>query len=346
MTPASATVGEVRARFADGGHGAYPIVDGSALVGIVARGDLLRDDSADDEPLVDHASTPGLTAAPAEERPERSLILVRVAERLLLRLARAECLEEERHGVDPESGKPQLQPESHDPGHLVAHRRVGHVEVGLVLVEPVQVVLAGLVVTGPEALLLVGEDDALFGVGWRLVAPDVPVPLGRLAAAARLLEPRVLVRGVVDDQVCDHAHAAVVRGADELHEVAERAEPRVDVVEVDDVVAVVAVRRREERHEPYARHAEPVEMVDALGEADEVAAAVTVAVGEGLHVEAVDDRVLVPEIVDHAGSSQGTDVPPAGIMRHGTPGQHVTHGTVPVPGITSSSEGGYFGGSS
>ena len=51
-----ATVGDARRRFADGGHGAYPIVDGdSRLVGIITRGDILRGEHADEAPLCDHA---------------------------------------------------------------------------------------------------------------------------------------------------------------------------------------------------------------------------------------------------------------------------------------------------
>jgi CIC family chloride channel protein len=61
--PATTTVGDTRARFAAGGHGAYPIVDGDRLVGIVARGDLLRDGCSDDEPLIHHASTQVLTVS-------------------------------------------------------------------------------------------------------------------------------------------------------------------------------------------------------------------------------------------------------------------------------------------
>jgi CBS domain-containing protein len=64
--PATSTVGEVRARFAAGGHGAYPVVDGDRLVGIVARGDLLRDDCADEERLIEHASTQVVTVAPGD----------------------------------------------------------------------------------------------------------------------------------------------------------------------------------------------------------------------------------------------------------------------------------------
>ena len=65
-----------------------------------------------------------------------------------------------------------------------------------------------------------------------LVAPDVVGAIGRAGIGARRLEPRVLVGGVVDDEVDDHLDAAVVRGAHELDEVAEVAEPRVDAVVV------------------------------------------------------------------------------------------------------------------
>ncbi len=64
--PATTSVGEARARFAVGGHGAYPIMDGDHLVAIVARGDLLRDDCDDTERLVDHASTQVLTVTSAD----------------------------------------------------------------------------------------------------------------------------------------------------------------------------------------------------------------------------------------------------------------------------------------
>jgi hypothetical protein len=106
----------------------------------------------------------------------------------------------------------------------------------------------------------------------------------------------VLVRGVVDHEVGDHPHPAVARGADELDEVPERAQPRVDAVEVGDVVAVVLVRGGEERHQPDAGDAEAVQVIDLLDQPAEVAAAVTVAVGVGLDVQAVDDGVLPPQV--------------------------------------------------
>ena len=90
---------------------------------------------------------------------------------------------------------------------------------------------------------------------------------------------------------------------DELGEVGHRAEAGVDRGVVGHVVAVVAVRGGVEGHQPEAGDAEAGEVVEPLGQAQEVADAVAVAVGEGLDVEAVDDRVLVPLIAQpHAAS--------------------------------------------
>ena len=58
---AEATFGDARRRFAAGGHGAYPLVEDGRLVGIVARGDVLRDDCPDDAPLRDRATTQVVT---------------------------------------------------------------------------------------------------------------------------------------------------------------------------------------------------------------------------------------------------------------------------------------------
>ena len=70
------TVGEARTRFATGRHGAYPIIDGGRLVGIVARGDVLRDDSADDQPLIDHAASQVVTVTPTDTAQTALRIMV------------------------------------------------------------------------------------------------------------------------------------------------------------------------------------------------------------------------------------------------------------------------------
>jgi chloride channel protein, CIC family len=64
---ASATVAEARARLEAGPHGAYPLVDDDGrCVGIVARGDLLRDCGDDDEPVLAHASADVVSVTPQD----------------------------------------------------------------------------------------------------------------------------------------------------------------------------------------------------------------------------------------------------------------------------------------
>ena len=116
---------------------------------------------AEERPLVvgrqvDLAEQDRLAAAAADEAPQVAQQLVRVDHRAARHPHR---LEHERHGVDAEAAEPLLEPEADDLRDLVAHGRVGHVEVGLVGVEAVQVVLARRLVPRPVRGLLVGEDE-------------------------------------------------------------------------------------------------------------------------------------------------------------------------------------------
>ncbi len=116
-----------------------------------------------------------------------------------------------------------------------------------------------------------------------------------LRIVARLLEPRVIRRRVVHDEVGDHADPALVRLCDELAEVLDGAEVRVDLEEVRDVVAAVLERRLVHRQEPDAVDAEPFEVVELLDEAAEVAEAVVVPVEEAADMDLVENGPLEPQ---------------------------------------------------
>ncbi len=150
--------------------------------------------------------------------------------------------EQIRDGVQPEAVDAELEPEPQRADHRVLDGRVLEVQVGLVAEEAVPVVLAAHRVEGPVRLLGVDEDDprvAIPGVG---VGPHVVVAVGTGRVGARGLEPRVLVAGVVHDEVGDDPHAALVGFFDELHEVAEVTELGQDREVVGDVVPAVAQR--------------------------------------------------------------------------------------------------------
>ena len=123
------------------------------------------------------------------------------------------ALHEVGHGVHPEPVHPELEPEAHHLPDLLAHGRVVEVEVGLVGEEPVPVVGLRDRVPGPVRHLGVAEDDPHAAVAVVGVAPDVVVALRAVGRGAGLLEPGVLVGGVVEHQLGDHPEAPLVGGA-------------------------------------------------------------------------------------------------------------------------------------
>jgi hypothetical protein len=91
-----------------------------------------------------------------------------------------------------------------------------------------------------------------------------------------------------------------VRLADQVAEVAQRAESRVDAHVVGDVVAVVAQRRGIERQQPDAGDAEVGEVVELPRQPGEIAYAVAAGIEISLDVQLIDDGVFVPQrIVGH-----------------------------------------------
>ncbi len=102
----------------------------------------------------------------------------------------------------------------------------------------------------------------------------------------------MLVRGVVDHEIDDHADAALPAAMGELDEIAERAVARIDAVIVGDVVAVVPARRGLERHQPDRGDAEAMQIVEPAQQALEIADAVAVGVHVGADGEAIENAFL------------------------------------------------------
>ena len=234
------------------------------------------------------------------------------------------ALVEVRHGVHPEAVDAEVQPEAERRDDLLLHRRVLVVEIGLVREEAVPVVLLAHRVEGPVGRLGVDEDDPGVRELLVVVGPDVVVAVRPVRVGAGLLEPVVLVARVIHDEVDDHAHAALVGGVHELHEVGEVAELRQHGGVVRDVVTTVPQRGLEERWQPEAVDAEPLEVVQLGGETFEVADAVAVGVLEGPYEYLVEDGALEPvgiavlggsvreQVVDRLIDDHGVGDPPVG----------------------------------
>ena len=104
----------------------------------------------------------------------------------------------------------------------------------------------------------------------------------------------MLVRAVVHHEIRDDPQPARVGGVEESLKVLDVPVGRMDAEEVGDVVPVVLQRRGIHREDPQAVDAEILDVVEMRRQPREVADAVAVGVEERLHVDFVEDRVLVP----------------------------------------------------
>ena len=175
------------------------------------------------------------------------------------------------------------------------------VEVGLLGREEVEVPLAGRSVRigrpcprrtgevrGPARRHLVAV------VATTRVEPEARA-LGRSGTGGQGgLEPRVLVRDVVRDDVDDRPDAELERLADQALGLTEGAEGGIDRPIVRHVVAAVCHRRRVPRREPHGVDAQVTQVGELRANAGKVADPVAVRVGEAPDVDLVDDRVSPP----------------------------------------------------
>ena len=260
-----------------------------AHVALVAGAEVLHDVL---RPLVGLGEQDAVGVAGVDLGPHPLEVLVRLGQVLAVG---AVALEQVRDRVEPEAVQPEVEPEAQDLEHRRLDLWVVVVEVGLMGVEAVPEVGAGLIVPGPVRRLGVGEDDPRVLVAVHGLRPHVPVALGVVRARARLLEPRVVRRRVVHHEVRDHADAALMGLLDQVADVVDATVVGVDREVVGDVVAAVAQRRLVERQQPEAVDPQPLQVVELLRQPAEVARAVAVAVEEAADVDLVEDRRLEPE---------------------------------------------------
>ena len=197
--------------------------------------------------------------------------------------------------VEPEAGDAAVEPEAHNVVESVADGAMPPVEVDLLLQEAVQAHLPGLRRQQPCGLLAERRAPVVRrrAVPTR-IGPDVPVAMLRVARAQRVLEPRVPIARVVRDEVQDDADAALARACDELVEVGQGSEHRLNVPVVGDVVSPVLVRRDRDRRQPQHVDPQPLQILELLDDAGQVADAVGVRIRERADVHLVDDGLLPP----------------------------------------------------
>ena len=198
----------------------------------------------------------------------------------------------------PEAVYPLIQPEPHDLLDLLPDQRVIHIQVRLLDCEQMQIVFLADGVEGPGLALKVGVPvvggPAVLGHG----PPDIVIRVG-LDPAAALLEPLVLIAGMVDDQVHNDLHALCVGGRQAGIEGLHAAEHGVDILIVRDVIAAVHPGRGVQGRKPQPITAQTFDIVQALDHAVQVPHAVAIAVPEAPGPDLIKNRILIPICMNH-----------------------------------------------
>ena len=163
------------------------------------------------------------------------------------------------------------------------------VEIGLLGQMVVEVVLTGGRIERPgraaeAAHPVVGRAAVGSGIG-----PDVPVALAGDPRRAGVDEPRVLVAGVVGDEVQKDPYAPLAGLGHQEVEVGHRPQIGLDGAEVGHVVAPVGVGRHGDRAQPDPVDAQPLEMVEVVDDPPDVPGAVGVRVGERAGIDLIED---------------------------------------------------------
>jgi hypothetical protein len=99
---------------------------------------------------------------------------------------------------------------------------------------------------------------------------------------------------VVEHEIDQDAEVAGMRAIEQLAEVVERAEVRVDAAVVRDIVAVVAERAGVDGQEPDRADAEVADLEQLLDETPQVPVAVAVRVVERPNVDLIENQIPVP----------------------------------------------------
>ena len=201
-------------------------------------------------------------------------------------------LPEEVNDVASKARHAPGEPEVHDPLHRVDDGRVPIVEVRLALGEQVQIPLAPDLIEGPGP----AAEEAGPVVGGPLavpIPPDVEILIGGFPAAA-LLEPFVLIGGMVDDQVHDDPKAQGVGLLDQFVHIGQGAELGVDIAVIGDIVAVVLAGGAIDWGEPKDAHPQRFDIGELGDDAGDIAHAVAVAVAIAHGIDLIDCLFLPP----------------------------------------------------
>ena len=130
------------------------------------------------------------------------------------------------------------------------------------------------------------EHGEVLIVGGRIGADEIVVPVGAGGIGDSILEPGMALAAVVEHIIQVNLDTLFMCLGQQFLEIVHGAQLGMDTEIIGDIIAVVGIGRMDGA-QPQGRHAQFIQIVQVLGNALDVAPAVSVAVGEGVHQQLV-----------------------------------------------------------
>ena len=204
--------------------------------------------------------------------------------------------------IFPETVHTHVEPKPQDLLHFFPHQGVVHIEVRLFHRKQVQVIFSTHLVPGPGLALkvavpVVGKLSVRF-----TGPPDIIIGVG-IDPLPALLEPFVLVAGVVYNQVHNHLHIPLMGAIQNRFECFHAAEFRCDVHIIGNVIAAVSAGGGVEGRKPDAVATQGFDVIQFIQYAPQIAHTVPVSILKTSGPDLIKYPVFVPFCVLHGATS-------------------------------------------
>ena len=165
-------------------------------------------------------------------------------------------------------------------------------------IKHVTIVLSGLVVPAPDALLDAGKHGRIVVLRGP-IGPKIVWPPRRPGIASRRLKPRVLGRSVLDNQLNNHPQPQLPGAGNQLNHVGDGPETGIGLQMVADIIAIILQWGEIERGQPEHRRPQATNVVQLLAYTGKIAKPIAVGVVKQSTVNLIDDRSVKPLFLLH-----------------------------------------------
>ena len=197
-------------------------------------------------------------------------------------------------GVDPEAAQALVKPPVDHPVDLFPQTGIFPVEVGLLLMEDMQVVP----VLVSRQFVPDGTAEIRTPVAGQLSVfdgPDIKIfPIFAIRILAGFFEPFMLVGAVIDDQIHDDVHIPFPGFLQQSVHVLHGAEPGIDIVIIRNIISLIRQRGTVDGGEPENVDAQIFEVIQAADDTGQIPDAVSVGIAEALGVNLISDFIVPP----------------------------------------------------